>query len=62
MKVGDLVMRRSNGDLALILRIFKESEVPSALSCKKGFMEVQRVECGNIQHVWDWEYEVVSCK
>ena len=60
MKVGDLIKRRSNGDLAIILRIFKESEVPSALMNKKGFMEVQRVECGNVQHVWDWEYEVVK--
>ena len=63
MKVGDLVRRRNNGDLALVLRLFKETDVPAALwdgKGKEGFMEVMRVGCGNIQHGWIWEYEVLD--
>ena len=60
MEVGDLIKRRNNGDLAIVLRVFKEKEVPSAVVRKQGFMEIVRLSCGNIQHVWDYEYEVIN--
>ena len=47
MKVGDLVKRRNNGDLALILMVSKSR------------MKIMRLECGNTQCVWDYEYEEV---
>jgi len=53
MQVGDLVKRRNNGDLALVLRISSSTEL--------GWnMEVMRCDCGNIQYVWDYQYEVVK--
>jgi hypothetical protein len=48
MKVGDLVKRRNNGDLALVIGISKKR------------IKIIRLECGNHQCVWDWEYEVLS--
>ena len=62
MKVGDLVRRRNNGDLALVLRLFKKTDVPAALwdMGKDGFMEIFHIACGNIQHGWIWEYEVIN--
>ena len=48
MRVGDLIKRRNNGDLALVLMV-----------CETGWLEIQRLSCGNIQHVWDYEYEVI---
>ena len=49
MKVGDLIKRRNNGDLALVLAIYET-----------GWLEIMRLSCGNIQHVWDTEYEVIN--
>ena len=51
MKVGDLVKRRNNGDLALVVKV---------LGCTDGEMQIMRLECGNIQSVWDFEYEVIA--
>ena len=51
MKVGDLVKRRNNGDLALVIKV---------LGCTDGAMEIMRLECGNVQSVWDYEYEVIA--
>tara|TARA_A100001515_G_scaffold42033_1_gene33168 strand:+ start:513 stop:659 length:147 start_codon:yes stop_codon:yes gene_type:complete len=48
MKVGDLVKRRNNGDWALVIGISKKR------------MKIMRLECGNHQCVWDWEYEVIG--
>ncbi len=53
MKVGDLLRRRNNEDLALILSIQELSQFHRRL-------EVMRIGCGNIQHVWDYEYEVLD--
>ena len=52
MRVGNLVKRRNNGDLALVIKI---------LGCADGAMQIMRLECGNIQSVWDYEYEVIAC-
>jgi hypothetical protein len=62
MKVGDLVKRRDNGDLALVVRLFEKSDVPAALwdMGKDGFMELFRIACGSIQHGWIYEYEVIN--
>ena len=49
MKVGDLIERRNNGDLALVLMV-----------CEAGWLEILRLSCGNTQHVWDNEYEVIN--
>lgn len=51
MKAGDLVKRRNNGDLALVVKI---------LRCTEGAMKIMRLECGNTQSVWDYEYEVIA--
>ena len=48
MKVGDLVKRRNNGDLALVVMVSKKR------------MKIMRLECGNYQCAWDWEYEVIA--
>jgi len=48
MEVGDLVKRRNNGDLALVLEISKHR------------MKIMRLSCGNTQCVWDYEYEVIN--
>ena len=48
MKVGDLVKRRNNGDLALVISISKKR------------MKIIRLGCGNRQCVWDYEYEVIA--
>tara|TARA_R100000426_G_scaffold3760_5_gene6112 strand:+ start:1472 stop:1618 length:147 start_codon:yes stop_codon:yes gene_type:complete len=48
MKVGNLVKRRNNGDLALVVKVSKNR------------MKIMRLECGNYQCVWDYEYEEVS--
>ena len=49
MEVGDLIKRRNNGDLALVLAIYET-----------GWLEIMRLSCGNIQHGWDTEYEVIN--
>ena len=54
MKVGDLVKRRNNGDLALVLSIVREA-VFGRLQ-----LEVMRCDCGSIQYVWDYQYEVAQ--
>jgi len=51
MRIGDLVKRRNNGDLALVIAI---------LGCTDGAMKIVRLECGNVQSVWCDEYEVVA--
>ena len=51
MKVGDLVKRRNNGDLALVVKVMGDTNE----------MQIMRLECGNYQCVWDWEYEVIAC-
>ena len=51
MKVGNLVKRRTNGDLALVVKI---------LGCTDGAMQIMRLECGNTQSVWFYEYEVIA--
>ena len=51
MKVGNLVKRRNNGDLALVVKV---------LGCTDGAMQIMRLECGNIQSVWFYEYEVIA--
>jgi len=51
MKVGNLVKRRNNGDLALVVKI---------LGCTDGAMQIMRLECGNTQSVWFYEYEVIA--
>tara|TARA_R100000388_G_C7214392_1_gene145369 strand:+ start:866 stop:1012 length:147 start_codon:yes stop_codon:yes gene_type:complete len=48
MKVGDLVKRRNNGDLALVVKVSKNR------------MKIMRLECGNHQCAWDYEYEVIA--
>jgi len=48
MKAGDLVKRRNNGDLALVVKVSKKR------------MKIVRLECGNYQCVWDYEYEVIA--
>lgn len=55
MKVGDLIKRRTNGDLALILSISNGELRDSLLR-----MRVVRIACKNIQYVWGYEYEVIS--
>jgi len=52
MQVGDLIKRRNNGDLALILSIIRGWG-----GCQ---LEVMRCDCGSIQMVWNFEYEVVK--
>lgn len=49
MEVGDLIKRRNNGDLALVLAIYET-----------GWLEIMRLSCGNIQHVWEYFYEVIN--
>ena len=51
MKVGDLVKRRNNGDLALVVKV---------LECTDGEIQIMRLECGNYQCAWDYEYEVIA--
>jgi hypothetical protein len=53
MQVGDLIKRRNNGDLALILSIIRGWGDDFGL-------EVMRCDCGSIQMVWNFEYEVVK--
>ena len=53
MKVGDLVKRRNNGDLALVLSICPPSDIGRRV-------EVMRCDCGSVQYVWDYQYEVVK--
>ncbi len=53
MKVGDLVKRRNNGDLALVLSICSPSDIGRRV-------EVMRCDCGSIQYVWDYQYEVAQ--
>jgi len=48
VKVGDLVKRRNNGDLALVVVVSKSR------------MKIMRLECGNTQCVWNYEYEVIA--
>ena len=48
MKVGNLVKRRNNGDLALVVKVSKRR------------MKIMRLECGNTQCVFDYEYEVIA--
>ena len=55
MQVGDLIKRRNNGDLALILSVSNGGLKDSLLR-----MRVMRLACKNIQYVWGYEYEVVS--
>ncbi len=47
MEVGDLIKRRNNGDLALVLAIYEKAR-----------LEIVRLSCGNTQHVWDTEYGI----
>ena len=58
MKVGDLVKRRNNGDLALVIGL--GLEITTLLGISKKRMKIMRLECGNHQCVWDWEYEVLA--
>ena len=51
MKVGDLVKRRNNGDLALVIAI---------LGCTDGAMKIMRLESGYVQSVWFYQYEVIA--
>ena len=55
MQVGDLVKRRNNGDLALVLSIIRESVGSAGRQ-----LEVMRCDCGSIQYVWDYQYEVAK--
>ena len=55
MQVGDLVKRRNNGDLAVVLIIVWESVDSAGRQ-----LEVMRCDCGNTLYVWDWEYKVVK--
>ena len=48
MEVGDLIKRRNNGDLAIVLKISKRR------------VKIVRLSCGNTQYVWDYEYEVIN--
>ena len=48
MQVGDLIKRRNNGDLAIVLKISKRR------------VKIMRLSCGNTQCVWDYEYEVIN--
>jgi hypothetical protein len=48
VKVGDLVKRRNNGDLALVIGISKKR------------MKIVLLEFGDILYVWDYEYEVMA--
>ena len=54
MKVGDLVKRRNNGDLALVVKVMGFTKLHDAE------IQIMRLECGNIQSVWDFEYEVIA--
>ena len=53
MEVGDLVKRRNNGDLALVLKIGGKHRT-------KRRVKIMRLSCGNTQCVWDYEYEVIN--
>ena len=55
MQVGDLIKRRNNGDLALVLSI-----VSYSWSLAGRQLEIMRCDCGNIQVVWDFEYKVAK--
>ena len=52
MQVGDLVKRRNNGDLALVIK--------TSLRTIGKRVKVVRLSCGNTQCVWDYEYEVLD--
>ena len=60
MQVGDLIKRRNNGDLALVLSIFDESTSNVTGLYLGRRVEVMRCDCGSIQYVWDYQYEVAK--
>jgi len=51
MKLGDLVKRRVNGDLALVVGI---------LGCHDGAMKIVHLKTENTQYVWFYDYKVIS--